>query len=185
MAYIANQDRKLCFIDCETTGLTPGHNEAIEWAAILTEPDGVTVVKTFEAKVKPLHMDRFDAKAKEVNGYNEAEWANALPAKEVAAEMMMICAGSILVGQNVKFDIGFLEAFLKEHNFKPAWHHHSVCTLALAWPLVKQGAISGLSLTHLCTWAGISQPPPHRAMTDAQCVKTVYVKLMENYLPRS
>lgn len=181
MAFIANQDRQLLFLDSETTGLDPLHNEAIEWAGILTEPDGITVVKTFEAKVKPLHMDRFDARAKEVNGYNEAEWADAPPAEFVAGAMLEISAGAILVGQNVSFDENFLTAFLKKHNYKTAWHYHKIDTMVLAWPLIKSGKIKGLSLVNLAEWAGIEQVKPHRAMTDALCVQKVYNKLMTAY----
>lgn len=181
MAYIANQDRNLLFLDSETTGLDPLHNEAIEWACVLTAPDGITVLKTFEAKVKPLHLDRFDAKAKEVNGYNEAEWADAPPSEKVAGAMLEISTGAILVGQNVSFDENFLTAFLKKHNYKSVHHYHKIDTMVLAWPLVKSGKISGLSLVNLAEWAGIEQVKPHRAMTDALCVQKVYLALMAKY----
>ena len=181
MAYTSNQDRKLLFIDSETTGLSPDFNEAIEWAGVLTEPDGVTVIKTFEAKVKPLHMDRFDPKAKEVNGYNEAEWADAPDAVLTAAEMHTMARDAILVGQNVSFDEGFLTAFLKQHGLKPTWHYHKVDTMGLAWPLIKNGAIDGLSLANLAKWAGVEQTKPHRAMSDVLCVQKVYLALMAKY----
>ena len=181
MSYLANQDRKLLFIDSETTGLSPDFNEAIEWAGVLTEPDGVTVLKTFEAKVKPLHMDRFTAKAKEVNGYNEAEWADAPDAILTAAEMHTMARDAILVGQNVSFDENFLTAFLKQHSLKPTWHYHKIDTMVLAWPLIKSGKISGLSLVDLALWAGATQVTPHRAMSDVLCVQKVYLALMAKY----
>ena len=181
MAYIANQDRNLLFLDCETTGLDPLYNEAVEWAGVLTKPDGITVLKTFEAKVKPLHMDRFNAKAKEVNGYNDAEWADAPEAALTAAGLHAIAKDAILVGQNVSFDEGFLTAFLKQHGLTPSWHYHKVDTMGLAWPLIKNGAINGLSLVNLAHWAGLEQTKPHRAMSDVLCVQKVYLSLMSKY----
>jgi len=181
MAYIPNQDRNLLFVDSETTGLKPGFNEAIEWAGILTKPDGLTVIDTFEAKVKPRHMDRFDAKARAVNGYNEAEWADAPPAPEVAEKMLQLARGAILVGQNVSFDENFLTAFLAEHEYTPSWHYHKIDTMVLAWPLIKAGKIKGLSLVDLAMWAGVEQKTPHRAMSDVLCVQQVYHALMAQY----
>jgi DNA polymerase-3 subunit alpha (Gram-positive type) len=181
MAYTANQDRNLLFLDSETTGLSADFNEAIEWACVLTKPDGITVIETYEAKVKPLHMDRFDAKAKEVNGYNEAEWADAPPAALTAAGLHSIAKDAILVGQNVSFDEGFLTAFLKQRDLKPSWHYHKVDTMGLAWPLIKSGAIDGLSLANLAKWAGVEQTKPHRAMSDVLCVQKVYLALMAKY----
>jgi len=181
MTYLANQDRRLLFLDSETTGLDPLHNEAIEWAGILTEPDGTTVIRTFEAKVKPVYPERFDARAKEVNGYTEDAWADAPDSKETARALADIAADTILVGQNVSFDENFLKAFLKNHDMKPTWHYHKIDTMNMAWPLIKSGAIEGLSLVHLAKWAGVEQVNPHRAMSDAQCVKDVYAALMRRY----
>jgi DNA polymerase III epsilon subunit-like protein len=67
MAFLQNHERDLVFLDSETTGLDPLYNEAIEWAAIRVGPDG-TEKEAFEAKVKPLFPERFDTKAREVNG---------------------------------------------------------------------------------------------------------------------
>lgn len=181
MAYIANQDRRLLFLDSETGGLDPLHNEAIEWAAILTEPDGTTEIDAYEAKVKPTFPERMEAKAVEVNGYKEAEWVDAPPAKDVASRLLAMSSGVILVGQNVSFDENFLTAFFKKFDFKPAHHYHKIDTMVLAWPLIKSGKISGLSLTNLAEWAGVEQVKPHRAMADARTVQTVYNKLMAAY----
>lgn len=181
MAYIPNQDRNLLFIDSETSGLTAGFHEAVEWAGVLTKPDGITVLETYEAKVKPLHPERFDARAREVNGYTEEDWADAPPPEDVAARLSMMASGVILVGQNVSFDEGFLKAFLKLYGQRETWHYHKVDTMGLAWPLIKKGAISGLSLTNLAEWAGIEQKTPHRAMSDVLCVQQVYLALMAKY----
>lgn len=178
MAKIANQDRDLVFLDSETTGLNPLHNEAIEWAAIRTKRDGVTLVERYEAKVQPTYPERFDDYAKQVNGYNEAEWADAPDPAKVAWNLQRICAGVILVGQNVSFDENFLTQFLAKFNMKPTWHYHKIDTMNLAWPLIKEGSITGLSLVQIAEWAGIKQVEPHRAMSDAECVQHVYGKLM-------
>lgn len=180
MAFIPNHERDLLFLDSETTGLDPLFHEAIEWAAIRVGPDDVEK-ETFEAKVKPSFPERFDAKAKEVNGYTEAEWADAPDEYKTALRMAEICRGAILVGQNVSFDENFLTAFLKKHGLKPTWHYHKIDTMNLAWPGVKARLIAGMSLSNLCEWAGIEQKTPHRAMADARAVQTVYNRLMARW----
>ena len=174
-----NQDRDLVFLDSETTGLDPNFNEAIEWAAIRETRDGQET--TFEARVKPTYPERFHPKAMEVNGYTKEAWENTPPESAVAAGLAKICDGAILVAHNVSFDEGFLTAFLKKHDLKPTWHYHKLDTMALAWPLVLSGEISGVSLSNLCEWAGTKQPTPHRAMADARCVQMVYKRLMARY----
>jgi DNA polymerase III epsilon subunit-like protein len=182
---IANQDRDLLFLDSETTGLdqrVDGRlvHEAIEWAAIRTKPDGKTVVATFEARLVPRRPELFDDYAKRVNGYDEAEWAaTALDPATVAAELAHIADGTILIGQNVGFDIGFLEKTLAENNVKPTWHYHKVDVMNLAWPFIKKGLLPGLSLNQLAEPFGLSQPEPHRAMSDVLLVQRVYQLLME------
>lgn len=176
---IRNQDRDLVFIDSETTGLDSDFNEAIEWAAIRVSKNGQET--TFEARVKPTYPERFHPKAMEVNGYTKEGWETTPLESSVAAGMAKICQGAILVGHNVPFDEGFLRAFLKKHGLEPTWHYHKLDTMALAWPLVGSGEISGLSLSNLCAWANTTQPTPHRAMADARCVQVVYEKLMERY----
>lgn len=180
MAFIPNHERDLLFLDSETTGLDPNYNEAIEWAAIRVGPDGVEK-EAFEAKVKPRWPERFDTRAREVNGYTEEAWADAPDEAETAKKMIAICRDVILVGQNIKFDIDFLVACLKRHELKPSWHYHSIDTMNLAWPGVKSQVIKGMSLVNICEWAGIQQPTPHRAMTDARCVQQVYNTLMARW----
>lgn len=180
MAFIPNHERDLVFLDSETTGLDPLYNEAIEWAAIRVGPDGMEK-DVYEAKVKPSFPERFDAKAKEVNGYTEETWADAPDELAVAKKMASICQDAILVGQNVSFDENFLTAFLKKHDMKPSWHYHKIDTMNLAWPGVKTQVIKGMSLVNICEWAGIEQVKPHRAMSDARCVQQVYNRLMERW----
>jgi DNA polymerase III alpha subunit (gram-positive type) len=179
--YVANQDRNLAFIDSETTGLTPGYHEAIEWACVLTKPDGITILDEFEVKVKPRYPERFDARAKEVNGYTEEAWAEAPPPGFAIENLLSLTQGAILVGQNVSFDENFLVAFASAYELKTTHHYHKIDTMNLAWPLIKSGKIDGLSLTNLARWAGVEQEMPHRAMNDVKCVMAVYAALMTTY----
>lgn len=181
--------RDLTFVDSETTGLTAGHHEIIEVAAIRCSADGREILETYVAKVLPLYPERASPKALEVNGFTAAEWEAAddlRDRKDVARELDRITRNTHLVAQNVAFDEGFLTAFLKgegvwKGDWAP-WHYHKICTMVLSWPLYQKGLFSGLSLSNLCEGLGIEpEPQVHRALKGAQTCRAVFLGLMDLY----
>lgn len=177
----------LLFVDVETTGLDDTKHEVIEVAAIRTSADGETVKSTFEAKLKPLNIKVAEPRALEINGYSEAEWSDD-KCKErsfVVDQLQRMAAadgGTVLVGQNVSFDEGFLTPLFTAFGMKAPWGYHKVDTVALAWPLFVSTPLEGLSLGKLCAFLGVEQQPTHRALADAMACREVYLKLMKRYL---
>ena len=169
----------LLFVDTETTGLDPTKHELLEVAAIRTDPTGTTIISKYQATLKPMHLERAEPKALEVNGY--AQWKNE-PCTEpgdVVDALQKLAIGTVLVGQNVSFDEGFLSPLFTRLGMKPPWGYHKVDTVALAWPLFVTTALEGLSLGKLCDYLGVASTPTHRAAADAEACRQVYLKLME------
>jgi DNA polymerase-3 subunit epsilon len=177
----------LLFVDTETTGLDPTKHELLEVAAIRTSPDGQTIISTYEAKLKPLNLDKAEPKALEINKYSAAEWSDEkCVAPEIVADNLQKMAGNtVLVGQNVSFDEGFLSPLFTRLGMRPPWGYHKVDTVALAWPLFLHSPLEGLSLGKLCTFLGVTAVPAHRAAADAEACRQVYLKLMARWAAAS
>jgi DNA polymerase III subunit epsilon len=173
----------LLFVDTETTGLDPTKHELLEVAAIRCSPDGKTIIKTYEAKLKPLHLETAEPKALQVNNYKPEEWTDEKCTKpELVVDALQQMAGNtVLVGQNVSFDEGFLSPLFTRLGMKPPWGYHKVDTVALAWPLFCYTEMPGLSLEKLCTFLGVTDMPKHRALADAMACRDIYLKLMEKW----
>lgn len=173
-------NKDLLFIDTETTGLDCTKHEVIEVAWILTSPDAKTVKEKFLARMMPLNIAAAEPKALEINGYTEEKWAASVLSTqgEVVGELMRVSRGTILVGQNVGFDEGFLKALLAQNGATPVWGYQKVDTIALAWPYYAMGKLGGLSLDKLCTFLGIKQERKHSADADVESCYRVYQAFM-------
>jgi len=178
-----NKPQDLLFVDTETTGLDPTKHELLEVAAIRTSPDGLKIISRFEAKLMPLHLETAEPKALQVNNYKPEEWTvDKCVMPEVVVDALQQMAGNtVLVGQNVSFDEGFLSPLFVRLGMKPPWGYHKVDTVALAWPLFCYTGLPGLSLEKLCAFLGVAEMPKHRAMADAEACRQVYLKMMEKW----
>lgn len=170
-------------MDTETTGLDPTKHELLEVAAIRTSPDGKTIIKTYEAKLKPLHLETAEPKALQINGYNSTDWADEMCAKPeiVVDELQKMAGNTVLVGQNVSFDEGFLTPLFTRLKMKAPWGYHKVDTVALAWPLFCYTPMEGLSLEKVCRFLGVTEMPKHRALADAMACREIYLRLMSRW----
>lgn len=173
----------LLFVDTETTGLDSTKHELLEVAAIRTSPDGRKIISRFEAKLFPLHLETAEPKALEVNKYSAADWTvDKCVMPEVVVDALQQMAGNtVLVGQNVSFDEGFLSPLFTRLGMKPPWGYHKVDTVTLAWPLFVNTDLPGLSLEKLCKFLGVESMPTHRAAADVEACRQVYLKLMERW----
>jgi DNA polymerase-3 subunit epsilon len=174
----------LLFVDTETTGLDPTRHELLEVAAIRTSPDGLTILQTYEAKLFPNHLSTAEPRALEVNKYSAAEWTEEKCVKpEIVVDNLQKMAGNtVLVGQNVTFDEGFLSPLFTRIGMKPPWGYHKIDTVSLAWPLYFNNEdLPGLSLEKLCTYLRVASMPTHRAAADVEACRQVYLKLMERW----
>lgn len=169
-------ERRLAFIDVETTGLNDRKHEILEVAVLITDPQAYAIQQTMVAKLQPQHLELAEPKALEVNGYNPIDWAphHCWTRPSLLGALSSLLENKVLVGQNVAFDEGFLKSFFYEFDRTPTWHHHKVDTASLAWPDYARGRIKGISLSALAEHFGMHQPQPHTALSDATIALNLY-----------
>jgi DNA polymerase III epsilon subunit-like protein len=170
-------ERNLFFVDTETTGLKSDYHEIIQVSAILTKPDGKEVTERYSARIKPIYPERIDPKAAAVNGFKAENYTDetCTPRDEVINNLIRLSQGAIPVGQNIKFDVGFLTTFL---NGQTPWHYHSIDTMVLAWPFFVAKKIDYFNLDTLCDFFKIPRPKIHTATEDIEATFKVYHELM-------
>lgn len=177
------------WVDVETTGLDPAVAEILEIAIVRVSPDGSEA--TFHSKVKPDHIETAHPKALEVNGYTEEAWADAPTQSEVWNKIVRLglFEDCIIAGQNVRFDVGFIEKALHDHVEKaPRIGYHLYDTVTLAIEHLAPLGIESVSLTKdngVCAFLGIPIEGAHTAMGDIRMTMEVDRKLRRaNWLQR-
>lgn len=170
-------EKKLAVIDLETTGLSSQRHEIIEVGLILYSQKTNKILKKWCKKVKPLHIKTASAKALEINGYLKNKNKYTGDIKSVMSELNGLTKGCILVGQNVSFDISFINKAMNRHNIRPAFDRRYVELYGLAWPHIKD-KLDNMSLKALCAYFNISNKNAHSALVDCERTLEVYKCLM-------
>jgi DNA polymerase III epsilon subunit-like protein len=160
------------FLDMEFGGLDPELHDITEIGLILTDYQ-LSELATAEWKVIARH-DRVSPEAAEISGYDAEQWKDALPVRQVLAEIgALLPKGRKIVpaGQNVRMDVMFLERAYKHCSVPFPFDYHVIdlATLFYAWSLVAGEQVPALSLRQAATTAGlVDGSVPHRAMADAR-----------------
>ncbi len=174
-----NQKKNLAFVDLETTGVDPESAEIIEIAVIHTTSTFV-VSQELTFKVLPKHIETASAEALAINGYNQEDWKDAKPLREVLQLVAPLLQGATIAGHNVEFDRSFLVKAFKAENLPwPDMAYHRFDTASLARPLLVADQIKAVSLSNLVAYFGIEQGTPHRALSDVRCTLEVARKLTD------
>ena len=168
----------LAFIDIETTGLNVLEHEIIEIGCVITNHK-LKILDEFEIKIQPEHIERANSTSLKVNHYNEEEWGGAVTLDEALKNFSKRVEGSIMVGQNVAFDSGFLEYNLARLKIKNTLHYHRLDTISIAWAkLHRDKKIEHFSLREMCKHFKIKNEHPHSALSDARATYLLYKKLI-------
>ncbi len=114
-----------------------------------------------------------------INKYAEHAQEYTYELKPALLEFNALAEGTNLVGQNIKFDTGFLREYMKTNDIKPSFGRHQEFDLmSMAWPFVRNSSIQGLSLEALCNHFGISNEGAHEALADCYRALLVYKALI-------
>lgn len=171
MAFMKLTAKPLVFTDVETTGLDPDKNEILEFAAIKGS-------ETLVMKIKPRRIHTAHPKALEVNGYNDTEWADAEDITTAAPKIIAFLRDAVFVAHNAKFDVSFIESFLREAGITERIDYHVVDTCGLAYVFLVPKGLESLSLKPVCEFLGLEpEPGIHRALAGASTCKRVYETL--------
>jgi len=169
----------LAFIDIETTGLDPINHEIIEIGCVITTSN-LEVIEEFEIKIKPEHIEKADPISMKINHYKPEEWKDAVSLKEGMKIFSVKVKDTIMVGQNVAFDVGFLENAFVRLSIKNPMHYHRLDTISIAWAKFHNDTdFEHFSLREMCQHFGIENKNSHTGLGDARATYELYKKLME------
>ena len=97
--------RSYVALDLETTGLAPDRDAITEIGAVRFDLDGGS--ETFSTLVDPGQPIPY--RIQRLTGIGDNDVAGAPQFAEIAADLKAFIGGDPVVGQNIRFDLGFLE----------------------------------------------------------------------------
>jgi ATP-dependent DNA helicase DinG len=154
-------------LDLETTGLDPRRDEIIEVGAVRFA--GHRVIDTFSSLVNPGRP--IPAFITQLTKITDEMVAGQPRFAEIAPDLAKFVGDAPVLGHNVGFDLGFLQARnLLRHNQPLDTHELAAVALPSA---AKYG------LTALADALGIPVAAAHRALDDASTTRQVYLRLRE------
>jgi len=163
-------------IDTETTGLDPQQGHRIIELAALEVVDRRTTGRTVHFRLDPER--EIDAGATEVHGMTWDDLRGKPRFADVAAEFVDFASGAGWIIHNAPFDIGFLDAELRQAGLPGCSTIHAgvIDTLALAREMFP-GKRNNLDA--LCERFGVNnaQRTMHGALLDAQLLAEVYLAM--------
>lgn len=158
-------------LDVETTGLKPGRQRIIEIAAIRYRHG--LVERSFESFINPERgIPEFITKLTSITNEHVRE---APTFAQVAEEIAEFIGDSLIVGHNVRFDIGFMNAELARVELPPLVNER-LDTMGLAVRLLK--SLRKPSLDRVAAAVGLSPRKIHRAGDDARLTAEVALRLV-------
>jgi len=173
------RDRKLLFVDLETTGLDLEKHEIIEVGCLVVDGKSLEIIGEYHAKVKPEHIETASKAGLEVSGYSERKWKDARPTKEVLREVVKLAPGAMIAGWKVDFDWWFLITNFKKFRIKHKFDYHLIDLISVAYEhLRSQKKPKILSLRNVARNLGIKVAEQHSAMTDVKAAYKIFKKLM-------
>jgi DNA polymerase-3 subunit epsilon len=154
-------DVTFCVIDLETTGGSALDCGITEIGAVKLR--GGEVLGTFQTMVNPGRA--IPPSITVLTGITETMVLPAPRIEEVLPALLEFIGGSVIVGHNIRFDIGFLAAALNRAGY-PLLGNLAIDTCALARRLVRD-EVPDCRLSTLATRFRLEHRPSHRALADA------------------
>jgi DNA polymerase-3 subunit epsilon len=157
--------------DVETTGLSPAYGHRICEVACLRVRNGAELSR-LDSLVDPRRP--VSPGALRVNRITPEMLQGAPTFDEIAAPLLQVIAGAVLVAHNAPFDLGFLTAELEIARL-PCPENPVVDTLALvrrAYSLPSNG------LSAVVAALGVQVRPTHRALSDVQATCGVLERIL-------
>lgn len=160
------------FLDCEFGGLDPEQHDITEVGVIVTDYRLAEIaVGEWKVRARP---ERITPESAEISGYDPAQWAEALPVRDVLGEITALLPKNrkvVPAGQNVRMDVLFLERAYRKCGLSFPFDYHVIdlATLYYAYTLVAGETAPALSLRQAAATAGLMDGPvAHRALADAR-----------------
>jgi DNA polymerase-3 subunit epsilon len=166
-------DVTFCVIDLETTGGAPNTDRITEIGAVKVR--GGEFLGTFQTMINPGQA--IPPIITVLTGITDSMVAKAPRVESVLPSLLEFIGGSVIVGHNVGFDIGFLNAALA-HASRPPLPRTIIDTCALARRLVRD-EVPNCKLGTLSERFRLDHRPTHRALDDALATTDLLHLLIE------
>ena len=177
---INTKDRKLVFIDLEMTGLDPKKHEIADVGLLVVKPETFEIESEYEAKTIISKLERADKEALEIFGYNNEDWKDAKPLRDVLKKIASFSEEAIFVGWNMTLDWAFLEKAFHKHKVNHNFDYHKLDVFAMAYfEFHGDPTIRDISLRKTSKNLGVEIPQKHGAMVDIKATYEVFKILME------
>lgn len=166
-------DVTFCVIDIETTGASPNTCAITEIAAAKFQ--GGRCIGEFQTLINPGV-----AIPPQITFLTGITTSMVLPAprvERVLGSLVEFVRDAVIVGHNVRFDLGFLNRALRLHDW-PAFTNRVVDTVGLARRLVRE-EVSNCKLGTLAQHFGLTNQPTHRALDDVRATADLLHLLLE------
>jgi len=160
-------------LDVETTGASPATCSLTEVAAARYR--GGELLATYQTFVRP--DERIPPAITALTGISDAMVADAPRIGEMLPSFLEFLGGGVVVGHNVRFDLGFLNHAL-EATGRDRLPNATVDTLALARRLVRD-MVPNCKLGTLAAGLRLPHQPSHRALTDVLATGDLLHALLE------
>jgi DNA polymerase-3 subunit epsilon len=162
-----------CVVDVETTGGSPLTGAITEVGAVKLR--GGECLGTFQTLVNPgMAIPR---EIVVLTGITEAMVIPAPPMEQVLPSLLEFAGDAVLVGHNVRYDLGFLNAELTRAG-RARLSNRFVDTCSLARRLVKE-EVPDCRLSTLASRLRLGHRPTHRALDDALATGDLLHLLLE------
>lgn len=182
---------KICVMDTETTGLTAGFNEIVQWSAICIDPDTYTPdPRVFDVRIKP----EFPERGVEAQLVHKLDYSVGIDKYAALKEFILWInlhkiRRVIPLGHNIQFDLKFLLELFMDELFNKTINHSPRDTMQLGHIINDWHSMNGfekpfkfLKLEKLGKRLGVSEKlltDAHDSLIDCRITWEVYKKLMK------
>jgi DNA polymerase-3 subunit epsilon len=162
-------------IDTETTGLSPRRNRIIEIAAVGLRSDG-----SVEGEWSTLLNPERDLGRTDIHQITTGDILDAPYFVDIAGDLVELLRGRVIVGHNVRFDAGFVEAEYHRAGFTDAAvpYEACLCTMGLSAEVFPKAS---RTLETCCARVGIVNEAAHSALADARATTALFQHLVSAY----
>ena len=163
--------KTFCVFDLETTGFAPENDAIIEIGAVRIV-DGI-ITDTFNTYIDPKRP--IPEKIVKLTGIKDSDVMGQPTIDEVMPDFYKYSAGTVLVGQNVQFDYGFISLYGARQNIY--FENDMMDTITLARQYVP--TLKKYKLSYLTDYFHVENISAHRGIYDAIATAEVFIKLIK------
>jgi DNA polymerase III epsilon subunit family exonuclease len=155
--------RELVVVDTETTGTDAKMADLVEIAAVKIK--GGKIADSWSTLVNPGRP----IVGQQLHGLTDADVKSAPGPQDAVRQLRDFAGDALVVGHNVGFDLGFIEAAGDGFRFEPGTYLDTLVLAREAFP----GVPESYKLPDLARFLGVEVSTSHRALPDAEATAAV------------